>query len=118
MKIALACQSVLLQKSLEIFLKSYVVSYKQCDFIMSDTKVESDKPILYIGKENSNLMIPFSKQSLIVSVDEFYKDLSQKERPVSIIKRDNEEELEVKIATLTNKFKDDLAHLIKEHYDN
>ena len=36
MKIAIVCESELLQKSLEIYLKEYLSSLSDCDFVISD----------------------------------------------------------------------------------
>ena len=117
MKIALACQSVLLEKSLEIFLKSYITPYKQCNFVISDRKIEIDKPLFYIATENSDLIIPFSKSALMIKVESFYDSLFKEETKESIKKVDIKD-IEVKITKLTDNFRDDLVSLIKEHYDN
>ena len=97
MKIALACQSVLLEKSLEIFLKSYITPYKQCDFVISDKEIEIDKPLFQIANDDSDLVMPFSKSALILKVEN--------------------NELEQKITKLTDNFRDDLVSVIKEYYD-
>ena len=114
MKIALACQSVLLEKSLEIFLKSHVAPYKQCDFVISDVEIETDKPLFYIATENSNLIMPFSKSALMLKVESFYDSLFKEETKESIIKVDIEE----KITSLTENFRKDLINTIRDHYDN
>lgn len=117
MKIALACQSVLLEKSLEIFLKSYITPYKQCDFVISDAKIEIDKPLFYIGTENSDLIMPFSRSALMLKIDDFYDSLFKIDSKKSIEKVDTED-IEVKITKLTENFREDLIRTIKEHYDN
>jgi hypothetical protein len=116
-KIALACQSVLLEKSLEIFLKSYITPYKQCNFVISDREIEIDKPLFYIAAENSDLIMPFSKSALMLKVGSFYDSLFKEETKESIQKIDIKD-IEVKITKLTDNFRDDLVNLIKEHYDN
>ena len=117
MKIALACQSVLLEKSLEIFLKSYITPYKQCNFVISDREIEIDKPLFYIATENSDLIMPFSKSALMLKVENFYGSLFKEEQKESIVKVDIKD-IEEKITKLTDNFRDDLVNLIKEHYDN
>ena len=117
MKIALACQSVLLEKSLEIFLKSYITPYKQCDFVISDKEIEIDKPLFYIATENSDLIMPFSKSSLILNVENFYDKIFQHTTEKNVEKI-NMDKLEEKIDKLTNSFRKDLISTIKEHYDN
>ena len=115
MKIALACQSVLLEKSLEIFLKNYIVPYRQCDFVISDKAIEIDKPLFYIGTKNSDLTIPFSKSTLMLKVENFYDSLFKKEQRDSAVKVDTKE-IEEKITKLIDNFRDDLIDLIKEYY--
>jgi hypothetical protein len=115
-KIALACQSVLLEKSLEIFLKSYISPYKQCDFVISDREIEIDKPLFYIATENADLIMPFSKSSLMLKIESFHGLLFEKEVEEKIEKVDIDK-LEEKIVKLTDSFRDDLIKTIKEHYD-
>ena len=117
MKIALACQSILLEKSLEIFLKSYITPYKQCDFVISDKKMEIDKPLFYIANENSDLTMPFSKSNLMLKIEKFYDSLFKKENSNKVEKIDIKE-LEDKISKLTDNFRNDLVNVIKEYYDN
>jgi len=116
LKIALACQSILLEKSLEIFLKSYIVPYKQCNFVISDRKIEIDKPLFYIATENSDLPMPFSKSALMLKVESFYDSLFKKEKE-EIVKKVNIKDIEEKIIKLTDNFRKDLISVIKEHYD-
>lgn len=117
MKIALACQSILLEKSLEIFLKDYIVAYKQCDFVISDKDIEMDKPLFRIGNKNSDLITPFSKSTLMLKVENFYDALhEQKDKKIDLNIDINE--LEDKITKLTDNFREDLVSVIKEYYDN
>lgn len=119
MKIALACQSVLLEKSLEKFLKNYIYPYKQCDFVISDRKIEIDKPLFYLSTEESDLNIPFSKSSLLLSLEKFY-DLnftSSNTKEDTIQATKDFSNLEENISKLTDDFRSDLINLIKEHYE-
>jgi len=120
LKIALACQSILLEKSLEIFLKSYIVPYKQCEIVISDKQIEIDKPLFYIATENSDLDLPFSKSALMLKIEKFYDSFSKetKEKVDNTVKKVDMKELEEKILKLTNSFRDDLVKTIKDYYDN
>lgn len=82
MKIALISNSLLLDRSLEIYLKDYITSYKQCDFVVSTEKIEqSDKPVFLIGDyEDSNLKKPFTKEILLERLESFFLKL-QKQDP-------------------------------------
>lgn len=65
MKIAVECQSPLLQKSLELFLSKYLSSSKKCDIIVKDSECYGDKRCFYISSEpNADLIKPFSNLSL------------------------------------------------------
>ncbi|MBL0687684.1 MAG: hypothetical protein JJV95_05500 [Sulfurospirillum sp.] len=117
MKIALVCQSVLLEKSLKIFLKNYITSYKQCDFVICDRKIKIDKPCFYILPEDSHLVTPFSKSTLLLKVENFYNALSDKKSEKNQ-KKISSKELEKKIIELTDNFKNNLITTIKDYYDN
>ncbi|KFL35358.1 MULTISPECIES: hypothetical protein [unclassified Sulfurospirillum] len=120
MKIALVCQSLLLSRALKSFLGDRVVPYKQCDFVISDKKIELDKPIFYISSHEGNLMIPFSKSSLLLELDKFFQHL--------LLRQDTMDEgvsasrhtllLEEKITALTEKFRAELIQTIRAYYGN
>ena len=76
MKIALICDSLLLDRSLEMYLKEYLTSYKLCDFVVATQPVESQKPVFLIGDfEGANLKIPFTRELLLQKLDTFYQSL-------------------------------------------
>lgn len=76
MKIALICDTLLLGKSLEMYLKDYLTSYKLCDFVVATQKTESKKPIFLIGDfEGAHLKIPFTKEILIQELESFYQKI-------------------------------------------
>lgn len=76
MKIALICDSLLLDRSLEMHLKEYLTSYKLCDFVVATQPVESQKPVFLIGDfEGANLKIPFTRELLLQELDTFYQSL-------------------------------------------
>jgi len=116
MKIAVACKSILLQKSLELFLKNYISPYKYSDFIISDREISVDKPLFLISKnENANLRLPFTKSQLILEIKSFYKknfqssDTKQQNRDLSL--------LEKRVELLCEKFQKELIKTIKEYYE-
>ena len=116
MKIALACESILLEKSLTIFLKNFIVPYKQCDFVISDKDIKVDKPLFFIATENSNLNIPFTKSALMLKIEKFYNSLGEKKED-QVVKKVSIDELEKKITKLTDSFREDLLSVIKEYYE-
>ncbi len=66
MKVAIACESPLLQRSLELFLEGYLSSLRHCDIVIRDHDVPHDDRLsLLIGtSENVDLVKPFSKGEL------------------------------------------------------
>lgn len=118
MKISLVCQSLLLSKALKSFLGDEVVSYKQCDFVISDKKIELDKPIFYISSTEGELLIPFSKSSLMIELDKFYQKMLIKERDSLEDERPQLSNiiLEEKISALTEKFRKELIQTIRDYY--
>lgn len=76
MKIALICDSLLLDRSLEMYLKEYLTSYKLCDFVVATQIVESQKPVFLIGDmEGAHLKIPFTRELLLRELQSFFAAL-------------------------------------------
>ncbi|MFQ6342638.1 hypothetical protein [Campylobacter sp. VTCC 70190] len=71
MKISLECKDLIIEKALELFLKEHLVMKKDCDFIISDEKIHSLKPIFIINKNSPFLSVPFSKEALMTALEEF-----------------------------------------------
>jgi len=115
-KIAIACKSLLLQKSLEIFLKEYLSSYRYADFLISDRKIDINKPLFLISnKKEANLKVPFSKSQLLLEIKYFYKKNIKPKKP---LKEDKIKILEKKIEILCETFKKEIIKSIKEQYGN
>ncbi|AOO65139.1 hypothetical protein [Sulfurospirillum halorespirans] len=121
MKIALVCQSLLLSRALKSFLGESVVAYKQCDFVISDKKIELDKPVFYISSHEGNLIIPFSKSSLLLELDKFFQHLRLLQGIVEdegVVASKSTHLLEEKITALTEKFRAELIQTIRGYYGN
>ena len=70
MKVAVECQSPLLQRSLEQFLAPYLSTLKQCDVVISDTRGSYAKPQLFISSNSdADLIKPFSKSQLMLALE-------------------------------------------------
>ncbi|MDE5925570.1 MAG: hypothetical protein K2N75_02875 [Helicobacter sp.] len=112
MKIALICDSLLLDRSLEMYLKEYLTSYKLCDFVVATQRVESQKPVFLIGDfEEANLKIPFTREMLLQELENFDRKVrgkamqeSQNEEPKSY--RDLQGEIFAKSANDSSGFGD------------
>lgn len=110
MKVALVCESPLLKKSLELYLKENVSTYEACDFVISDRAVKSKKPVLYIGKrEDASLSVPFSKEQMLSKAQQFYNyhaEVDVKDREV----------LDEVLSRLNKKHKEKIEKIIREFH--
>jgi len=103
LKVAVICDSPLLEKSIKNFLKEYITPLGICDFVISDKKRELHKPIFYIGNhENSDLKKPFSKSTLLLKLEKFYDSgfYVQKEGDIDVLKQ--------RITAITDRFLEDI----------
>lgn len=108
MKVALVCESPLLQKSLELYLKSSMSSYDACDFVISDKKTKLKKPVLLIGnRKDTELKVPFSKDDILSKAQQFYKRHSSEDAL----------SLEKELAKLNKKHKEKIERIIKEFHE-
>ena len=100
------CECLIMQKTLEIFLKDYLADEEEADFIVSDINKKSNKRVFYIGDDSPYLTLPFSKKDFLYALEEF--DF--------IVKDSNlKENLEDKIALLCDEFKLKLIKTIREY---
>jgi hypothetical protein len=126
MKIAVECQSPLLQKSLELFLSKYLCSVKKCDIVVRDSECYGDKRCFYISAdENADLIKPFSKSQLILALQKRYKELhgNQEIKILSEIVMYDEEEpmdfsiLEKRIEALTYEYQQNILRTVRAFYE-
>ncbi|EKH9429693.1 ornithine carbamoyltransferase [Campylobacter coli] len=119
MKISLECKDLIIEKALELFLKEHLVMKKDCDFIISDEKISTQKPLFIIAKNSPFLSLPFSKEALMNSLNEFdsalkatLKKLADERRRVlearideiaSEFKRDYQSKIDLAISELKDK---------------
>ncbi|TXE78293.1 ornithine carbamoyltransferase [Campylobacter peloridis] len=75
MKIALECKDLILEKTLEIALKDFLVLKKDCDFIICDEKINTQKPQFIINKKSNFLTLPFSIEELLCALNDFNTSL-------------------------------------------
>ena len=124
MKVAVQCESALLQRSLELFLEGHLSSLKQCDVVLRDKKIMDSHHTLYISDgDDADLKKPFSRSQLFVALEAFYKKIVDVE---SIQAYDEEVELskgrdftllEERIDQLTQEYKQNLLRVIKAFYE-
>lgn len=119
LKISIMCDSLLLQNSLEIFLREYLSSYKQCEMVLSDKKRDINKPIVIINSsKNADIKIPFSRSSLLVDLQNIYqKKFNKNSNQKSKTQKNSLWQLERKIDKLTLEFRENLIKTIREFYE-
>lgn len=127
MKVAVECQSPLLQKSLELFLSNHLCSLKQCDIVVRDVECLNDERCFYISNhKNADLMKPFSKSQLILALENRYEELKddivEDEVVQSSEKLENEpmdfDILEKRIEYLTKEYQENILRAVKAFYEN
>jgi hypothetical protein len=123
MKIAVECQSPLLQKSLELFLANYLSSLKQCDVVVRDIECLNDERCFYVSSQaDADLVKPFSKSQLIIALEKRYEELKQKEPEAEELTEVNNEPmdfeiLEKRIEFLTKEYQDNILRAVKAFYE-
>lgn len=111
MKVAIECDSMLLQRSLEIFLRDFKANSNECDFLITDKLFKSEKPIFFISNSSNQAYLkkPFSKSKLLTAIEKFYNE--------NIRNRDKSDNLKNQIELITKEFVEKLVVTIKEHYE-
>ncbi len=122
MKIAVECQSPLLQKSLETFLSKHLSSKKNCDIVVRDTPCINDARCFYISSDTeADLIKPFSKSQLILALekrDSLTNPKETKQERIESSQTMDFEILERRIDTLTQEYKKNIINAVKAFYEN
>ena len=106
MKIFIKCESPLLQKTLEIYLKEHICEQKNADFFIGDMRKYFEKPLFLISKNSPYLTIPFTQKDLICALEEYSFILKNTGKKIS---------KEEKISNLIDNFKANLLQILKEN---
>ncbi|MDP3292970.1 MAG: hypothetical protein Q8M43_13165 [Sulfuricurvum sp.] len=125
MKVAIQCDSPLLQRSLELFLEGHLSSLRQCDILIRDKNIHDDQyPTFVVGVGgSSDLIKPFSKAQLLHALNQKFE--SEKYAPVAIEEETfpSSEEgvsfdiLERHIDKLTREYKENILKAIRAFYE-
>ena len=124
MKVAVECQSPLLQKSLELFLERYLNSAKKSDIIIRDEKCINESRCFYISsEEGADLLKPFSKSQLILALEKKYNELYPKSSNTNFKNEETQEPfdfeiLEKRIELLTQEYQENILRAVKAFYEN
>ena len=128
MKVAVECQSPLLQKSLEMFLEKYISTTKQCDILIRDEECIGDERCFYISSSpESDLMKPFSKSQLILALESRYNTLHV-DTGEEVVKEQKQQlhleygsmdfnVLEKRIEMITKEYQKDILQAVRAFYE-
>ena len=115
MKIAVDCQSPLLQKSLEIFLDKNISTVKQCDIIIRDKKDLDNKKCFFISSDKeADLIKPFSYSQLIEALEDRYESMSFNEMVDMPLEFSI---LEQRIESLTKEYQQNILKVVRAFYE-
>ena len=126
MKVAIQCDSPLLQRSLELFLEGHLSSLRQCDILIRDKEIRDDQhPTFVVGvNQSSDLIKPFSKAQLLHALNQKFE--STKDAPVlledkeALIQEDEGisfEVLERHIEKLTQEYQANILKAVRAFYE-
>lgn len=117
------CDSILIKKSLEIFLEDYISPYEQCDVVISDRKLSTEKPLCFIGAgEDADIRKPFSRAQLVLGLEQFVKKharsrIASYQPPLpETLQEISGNELKEQISHLTRSYVNDIVRLIESYY--
>jgi hypothetical protein len=124
-KVAIQCDSPLLQRSLELFLEGNLSSLRQCDILIRDKNIRDDQyPTFVVGaEESSDLIKPFSKAQLLHALNQMHESqkyapvATEDEKPVSEEEGVSFEILERHIDKLTREYQSNILKAIRAFYE-
>ncbi len=129
MKVAVKCESPLLQRSLEMFLEKDLSPIKICDIVVSDQKLDIDQKTVYISNESdADLSKPFSRSQLILVLEKVMKDEKQSKSFLSMMEELDSPDgssthglefkfLQDRIEKLTQEYQENLIKTIRAFYE-
>jgi len=125
MKIAVECQSPLLQKSLEVFLSKYLSSSKKSDILIRDVECLNESKCFYIASnQKADLLKPFSKAQLVLALEKKYNQLYPRTVNSSEVETEEKESqtmdfqvLQDRIEFLTKEYQESILRAVKAFYE-
>ena len=129
MKVAVQCESALLQRSLELFLDKHLSSLKQCDLVIRDQQIMDSHHSLFVSAtQESDLRKPFSSSQLYLALEKFYNKIEEiqgvqaydeeiEEETLSNLTKDPYALLEERIEKLTQEYKNSIIKEVKAFYE-
>lgn len=117
MKVSIACNSILLTKTLEHYLKDMITTSQNADVIISDdANLNLEKPYFLISNnQDTNLKKPFTKKELLNAIHNFYKNSSILPTWDSIKIGDENYKLKLELESIGKKYAQEMFWSILEH---
>ncbi|MDR3162704.1 MAG: hypothetical protein LBT81_02450 [Helicobacteraceae bacterium] len=109
--VSVVCESALLRRALEWFLRDRIATANACELIITDRKLRNEKPQLIIGE---HLVKPFSGSQLDAVLERFDKLQEIKTAAKGLLEKSPEAELEAEIERLMKRFSNELLGLLKK----
>jgi len=115
-KVAVRCDSHLLQRSLEIFLAPYLAPDGEADILVTDRDGESASPLLRVGtdRNQADLVVPFTRSQLMLRLEKIAKDVKDRSA-IHALDDEEEETLQREIERITQAFVKELVDVVKAH---
>lgn len=126
MKVAIQCDSPLLQRSLELFLEGQLSSIRQCDILIRDKEIRDENRLTFIigSSESSDLIKPFSKAQLLHALAQKVESLKHapadmREETFAPVEEEGVsfEVLERHIEKLTREYQSNILKAIRAFYE-
>ena len=128
MRVAVQCESPLLQRSLELFLDGHLSALKQCDVVIRDKRIDDDtRPTLLISSAaDADLVKPFSRSQLMLALEQMIKmeDTVQQAAAVTQEKECTDtgkpmdfEILQKRIEMLTQEYQHNILKAVRAFYE-
>jgi len=125
MKVAIQCDSPLLQRSLELFLDGHLSSLRQCDILIRDKDIRDEEhPTFVVGVgETSDLIKPFSKAQLLHALSQKFdskknnSEIAEEETVVPQEEVVSFEILERHIEKLTREYQANILKAVRAFYE-
>lgn len=121
MKIAIMCESELLQKSLEPYLKDYQTSLEKCDFVLSDYQACDMKPVCLVGNfSGAHIKKPFTPETLKANLRIFYERYCKGKQIASLSPKDAKTfaQIDALIQETLNDFRQKLYEILQANKES
>ncbi|MEA3374202.1 MAG: hypothetical protein U9Q62_11015 [Campylobacterota bacterium] len=127
MKVAVQCESPLLQRSLELFLAAHLSSLKHCDVVIRDRQINDGYKSLYVGTSpDADLVKPFSRSQLMLLLDQMSEDeeavqeIQEITEEIGVSEKSDEMDfsiLEKRIEKLTQEYQANILKAVRTFYE-